>query len=120
VSKDASVFLEHILESITIIQEYTAGFEEEQFLATRWVQDAVIRRLEIIGEAVKNLPGELRAAHPRVPWRDLAGLRDVLIHRYFGVDLELTWRLVQQELPPFERQVREILEHSGGSPDPQD
>jgi uncharacterized protein with HEPN domain len=116
VSRDASIFLEHILESITIIEEYTAEFDEERFLGTRWVQDAVIRRLEIIGEAVKNLPESLRAAHPEVPWRDVAGMRDVLIHRYFGVDLELTWSTVQKGLPTLKRQVHEILEQLGDAP----
>lgn len=117
---DASIFLEHILESIEVVEEYTSGFDRQGFLATRWIQDVVIRRLEIIGEAVKNLPVDLRAAHPEVPWSDVAGLRDVLIHRYFAVDLPLTWEMVQLELPGLKQQIREILAGMGEAPTSQD
>ena len=76
--------------------------------------------MEIIGEAVKNLPESLQAAHPEVPWRYVAGMREVLIHRYFGVDLELTWSTVQEKLPTLKRQVHEILQHMGDAPPSQD
>jgi uncharacterized protein with HEPN domain len=69
----------------------------------------VIRRLEIIGEAVKGIPDDLRAEHPKVPWRDIAGARDVLIHEYFRVDLEMAWDMVHQDLPPLEAEVRRML-----------
>lgn len=108
-SKDASVFLEHILQSIEIIEKYTAEFDREGFLGTQWIQDVVVRRLEVIGEAVKNLPWSLRKAHPEVPWGDLAGVRDVLIHRYFAVDLDLTWDMVQLEVPGLKQQIQKIL-----------
>jgi uncharacterized protein with HEPN domain len=107
--KDPPVFLEHVLESIQFVREYTASITKEEFKASRQVQDAVIRRLEIIGEAVKNLPPDFRQAHGDVAWKSFAGLRDVLIHEYFGVDLDLTWTTVQDDLPNLEKQIIGIL-----------
>src|SRR5688572_12178718 len=97
--KTHRVLLEHIFESILLIEKYTADLEEEAFLDNPQVQDSVYRRLEIIGEAVKNLPGDYRKRHSEVPWKRIAGLRDVLIHQYFSVDAELTWSLLQDDLP---------------------
>lgn len=106
------VFIEHILESITLIQSYTERLTKEEFLSSREKQDAVIRRLEVIGEAVKNLSPELKQKHPNVPWRQIAGMRDVLIHEYFGVDLELTWKTVQKDLPLLKQELLSLVETS--------
>jgi uncharacterized protein with HEPN domain len=76
-------------------------------------QDAVVRNLEIIGEAVKNLSPGLRTRHPSVPWQQIAGLRDVLIHQYFGVNLELVWQVVEQRLPGLGQQVQRLIEKGG-------
>jgi uncharacterized protein with HEPN domain len=73
------------------------------------IQDAVIRNLEVIGEAVKHLPPDLRRRHPEVPWRSITALRNVLIHEYFGVDLEIVWRVVQRRLPALKRHVTILL-----------
>ena len=78
---------------------------KDDFLKSVSIQDAVIRRLEIIGEAVKNIPPEFRDEYPDIPWRQIAGMRDVLIHGYFGVDLAMTWKLVKSDLPELERKV---------------
>lgn len=104
------LFLEHILESILLIEKYTTALEEQDFLDDVQLQDSVYRRLEIIGEAVKNVPADYRTQHKQVPWKRVAGLRDVLIHQYFGVDAELTWSLLQEDLPALKRQIEELLQ----------
>jgi len=107
--RDDAVYLRHILDAIHSIAEYTAG-GREQFLRHKMAQDAVVRNLEIIGEAVKNLSPGLRTRHPSVPWQQIAGLRDVLIHQYFGVNLDLVWQVVEHRLPELGRQVERLLE----------
>lgn len=107
--KDATVFLEHILESIEEIEKTTRRVTKRQFLRTVYVQDAVLRRLEVIGEAAKNVSPAFRVKHPSIPWRRIAGLRDVLIHQYFGVDLELVWEIVRNELPKLKKDIRGLL-----------
>ena len=107
--KDSKVFICHILESIHLIEKYIDQLPREDFLKSISTQDAVIRRLEIIGEAVKNIPPEFRDEYPDIPWRKIAGLRDVLIHGYFGVDLDLTWGIVKGDLPELERKIARIL-----------
>lgn len=91
--KDPKIFIEHIIESIQLIEEYSSSLSEAKFKKMPAIQDAIIRRLEIIGEAVKNISVSFRAKHPEVPWKQMAGMRDVLIHEYFDVDLSLTWSL---------------------------
>ena len=95
--KDPQVFIAHILDAIACIREYTKD-GKTAFLADRKTQDAVIRNFEIIGEAVKQLPADLTARHPFVPWKDVAGMRDQLIQHYFGVNLELVWGVVENRL----------------------
>ena len=106
--KDESVYLKHILDAIKKIQSYTSGGSKEFFQNTL-VQDAVIRNLEIIGEAVRNLSVEFRGKNPEVPWRSITALRNVLIHEYFGVELEIVWRVVQRRLPRLKRYVEMLL-----------
>ena len=106
--RDDSLYLRHILNSIKRIEGY-ASVGRERFLAESHWQDAIIRQLEVIGEASKQLSAELKAANPEVPWRRIAGLRDVLIHQYFGVDLDVVWGVVQRDLPLLKDNVLEII-----------
>lgn len=107
--KDIGIFLKHILESIERIEEFTKGVSKEKFLDSVQLQDAVIRRLEIIGEAVKNIPQDFRNKHADVPWNEIARTRDKLIHGYFGVDLTLTLDIVKKDLPELKKKIKKIL-----------
>lgn len=107
--KDPTIYLSHILESISLIETYTAEIDLVRFLERQQTQDAVLRRIEIIGEAVKNLPEDLRRENPHVPWKQIAGTRDKVIHDYLGVDAELIWNISQTLLPKLRVQVEAIL-----------
>ncbi len=107
-TKDPRVYLAHILECIQKIERFTAE-GKSRFLQDDMVQDAVIRNFEIIGEAAKRIDDVYRAAHPDIPWSALAGLRDVLIHQYEGIDLERVWAIVEKDLPPLKRAAAELL-----------
>jgi uncharacterized protein with HEPN domain len=109
--KDPAVFLRHIQDAIARIEAYTAT-GHRAFLADTMVQDAVIRNLEVIGEAVRNLPLELRRQHPTIPWRSITALRNVLIHEYFGVDIDIVWRVVERRLPALKHHVVLMLKKS--------
>jgi uncharacterized protein with HEPN domain len=106
--KDDSLYLMHILERITRIRDYTSGGYEE-FIEEALIQDAVLRNLEVIGEAVKQVSPALRDQHPQIPWRQIAGMRDVLIHDYMGINLDEVWNVVQYELDTLESQIQAIL-----------
>ncbi len=108
-NKAPQVFLKHILDSIKTIEEYMGSISQNEFFESKEKQDSAIRRLEIIGEAVKNLPGELKKQHPDTPWQKISGLRDKLIHAYFGIDLELVWEIIKKDLQPLKKQIEEIL-----------
>ena len=109
-SKDNTVFLKHILDAIDIIEDYLKGRSYEEFKNNRMLQDAVIREIEIIGEATKNLSAEFRDKYPEIPWRQMAGMRDKLIHGYFGVDLGAVWDTATKDIPSLKEKLREILE----------
>ena len=106
--KDDRIYLNHVLEAIEDIERYTAaGYEA--FVRERMQQDAVIRKLEVIGEAVKQLPAATKAARPEIPWREIAAMRDKMIHEYFGVNLEIVWAAVERNLPELKRAAEKLL-----------
>ena len=105
------LYLESIRDCLERIAEYTAE-GEQTFLASRLIQDGVIRNLEVIGEATKNLSSELREANPDIPWRQVAGMRDVLIHDYLKVNLTRVWRTVITDLPPLRDTITRLLNHA--------
>jgi uncharacterized protein with HEPN domain len=102
-------FLKDIQEAVRRIRAYTDVMAYERFLADTRTQDAVIRNLEIIGEATKSLSAQLRGEYPDVPWKGMAGVRDRLVHHYFGVNLDIVWDIVTVELPLLESRVEEIM-----------
>jgi len=107
--RDNRILLTDILDSIEKIEQYSIDIEEHEFRENSEKQDAVIRRIEIIGEAVKHLSTDLTDKYSHIPWRQIAGMRDILIHNYFGVSTGLVWRVVKQEIPTLKQQLREVL-----------
>jgi uncharacterized protein with HEPN domain len=104
--RDYEVYLEDILQAITKIRQYTAGLSPAAFAGDAKTLDAVVRNLEVIGEAAKTIPEAIRSQHPEVDWKKLVGLRNILIHEYFGVDAELIWDIIQNKLASLEEQIR--------------
>ncbi len=101
------------MDSINTIEEYLQDVDEEKFKATRLLQDGTIREIEIIGKAVRHISKDIRKSYPEVPWQDIAGMRDKLIHGYFGVDIEKVWDTAKEDLPILKEQVKGILKDFG-------
>lgn len=97
--RNAKLYIKDILDAINKIEEYTKDLSYKNFTKNKIVIDAVIRNFEIIGEASKNIPAEVKSAHKDIPWKEMAGMRDKMIHEYFGVDLGIVWKTVKESLP---------------------
>ena len=108
-NRDPKVYLEDILECIKQIEEYTNAITFAEFDNDVKTQDAVMRRIEIIGEAVKKLPNDFRSQYSDIPWKEIAGMRDVLIHEYAGVLLERVWNTVKEDLLPLKRSILSVM-----------
>lgn len=106
--KDDLVYIEHILDCIRKIDEYSRGLSVKEFSANELVQDAVIRNIEIIGEASKKVSYELKKTYYEIPWKEIAGMRDKLIHDYLGVDIKVVWRTIREDIPSLEKLIKEI------------
>lgn len=106
--KTDKIYLAHILESIENIELFVKPGQEE-FYSSKLIQHAVMRNLEILGEATKKISQEFRNKNDNIPWREMAGLRDVLIHNYLGIDLRIVWNVVEIELPKIKGKIKELL-----------
>ena len=107
--KDTRVFLRHILESIFAIEEYIAKKTKRDFMKDRQMQDAIIRRFQVIGEATKNIPLHLREKYPAIRWRVITGMRDVLVHDYFDIDINMVWNTAKHDVAKFKKQIEQLL-----------
>jgi uncharacterized protein with HEPN domain len=114
-SRDHRLLLGDIVESASKVLRWTAGLTQQQLVADEMRYDAVMRNLQIIGEAVKQLPIEVRERHPTVQWRSIAGFRDVVTHAYFGIDDDIVWDVVRHKTPELLQQVSVILEIESGA-----
>ena len=108
-SRDHKVYLEDILEAIRKIRRFTSGMSSETLAKDDKTLDAVIRNLEVIGEAVKRLPEQVRNRQPDIEWKKIAGLRDILIHEYFGINVKVVWDVVQHKLSGLETAAKQLL-----------
>jgi len=103
--KDPLIFIEHIIENINDIELFTKGVDKKSFLKNKEKQNAVIRSLEIIGEAAKNIPKKITENYSNVPWKEIIGTRDKITHHYFGVDLGLIWKIVKENIPELKKEM---------------
>jgi uncharacterized protein with HEPN domain len=106
--KDDFVFIEHIIESIEAVEEFSKKLTKDDLVKDRLRQSAIIREIEVIGEAVKNISKPIKEKHKEVQWREIAGARDKMIHHYFGVDLQIVWEIVKIGLPELKKQMLNI------------
>lgn len=102
------MYLQDILDAMNDILSYVEGMTSQEFEADKRTFDAVVRNLGIMGEAVKNLPGDLKKDNPGVPWRDIAGMRDKVIHAYFGVSHQIIWHTIHEDFPTLRASVERI------------
>lgn len=108
--KDELIFIEHMFDSIKLIEDFTENIRKNDFMNNVEKQSAVIRQIEIIGEAVKNISDSFRGKHPKIPWKEISGMRDKLIHNYFGVDLDSVWNVVKYNLPELKKQLKTLID----------
>jgi uncharacterized protein with HEPN domain len=111
-NRDNKVWLLDIIESADLVALYITDISEEDFFESKEKQDSVIRRLEIIGEAVKNLPEDFKNRYSKIPWASAAAMRNVLIHEYFDVDLDVAWDTLKNDLPKFKQQIVDLMKEN--------
>jgi uncharacterized protein with HEPN domain len=108
--KDPTFFINHVKEAIKDIEDFSKGISKDDFLKDKKTQSATIRQIEIIGEAIKNLPDEFKEKYPEIRWRGIAGMRDKIIHHYFGIDVIKIWEVIEKDIPKLKEQINKILE----------
>ena len=111
--RDYTLYLKDILVAIESIEDFIAGMDLDTFQIDDKTTSAVMRKLEIIGEAVKQIPDEIRQNYSQVPWKEMAGMRDKLIHFYFGVDYHLVWKTITERLPQVKQEIQRVLQKAG-------
>ncbi|MEM3479047.1 MAG: DUF86 domain-containing protein [Candidatus Bathyarchaeia archaeon] len=111
--RDYRDYLQDILDSIKDIEEFTRNMDFEDFARDKKTINAVIRSIEVIGEAAKHIPKSVRDKYPSIPWKKMAGMRDKLIHEYFGVDVKILWKTIKKDIPPLKPLIENILESLG-------
>lgn len=110
--KQDKVYLHHILEAVAQIEEYVAGVSEEAFFRERLIQDAVVRQLEVVGEASRRLSEDFRMRQDQVPWHAIIGMRNRIAHDYLNVDLQIVWEVVQNDLSVLKKEISDLLARS--------
>jgi|SRR3989338_4756419 len=111
--RSAELLLQDILEAIEKIEQYTSNFSQQQFISDTKTIDAVVRNLEILGEATYRLPTVFKEKYPKIEWHKIIGLRHRIVHEYFGIDLYLVWIIIQKDLPSFKKDLLQILKAPG-------
>ena len=109
-SRDYKLFVKDILDCISKIEEFVKDISYDDFVNDDKTSSAVVRKLEVIGEATKNIPKEIRQKYKELPWSDMAGMRDKVIHFYFGVDYEVVWKVIKERLPEIKPYIEKIME----------
>jgi uncharacterized protein with HEPN domain len=107
--KDDLAYIEHILDCIRKINEFSKGLSFKEFKSSELIQDAIIRNIEIIGEASKKISSDTKQTYYKIPWKEIAGMRDKLIHDYLGVDVTVVWKTLKEDIPTLERLINEIV-----------
>jgi uncharacterized protein with HEPN domain len=105
------LFLDDIIEAISRVETYSKGLSRARLEKNAMAHDAIIRNLEIIGEAVKNIPPETKKNNPQIEWKKIAGLRDILAHEYFGVDVDVVWDIIENKIPVLKSQILLLMKH---------
>ena len=110
--KDPKIFIEHILKSISQIELFSKGLTKDDFFKNELKQYAIIRAIEIIGEATKNIPASFRNKYPDIEWKKIAGTRDKLTHHYFGIDLDTVWNVIKEHIPKLKKDMEKIIKNN--------
>jgi len=107
--RDDTVYLRHILDAIESIEDYTRGMSENEFLSNSMAHDAVVRQIEIIGEAARNISSEFQTKHSKLPWGKMTGIRNKIIHEYFNINYAIVWDTVNDDLPLLKKSIKKLL-----------
>jgi uncharacterized protein with HEPN domain len=114
--RDYGLYLDDILDAISKIEQYTEGQDLEKFMKDDKTIDAVIRNFSIIGEAAKHIPADIRKKYPDIPWKEMAGMRDKLIHEYFGIKFDIVWETIKNRLPEVKPEIETVLRQMDQQP----